>query len=130
MKNTNWNGLIFYTGCVIAWNVICLIRHIYDDRNEIINLKRQVTTLARTRDHYKELYNIKNPVIAGTVKITPYLMTLFMKLPDSERICIICQDQVENSREMHIRKCSHIFHKRCNADWTKRSRECPTCREI
>lgn len=47
--------------------------------------------------------------------------------------CSICLDSLIKSTEIHknivlIKKCNHMFHKKCIFEWFKNSLNCPNCR--
>ncbi|XP_047442308.1 leukemia NUP98 fusion partner 1 isoform X2 [Mugil cephalus] len=52
-----------------------------------------------------------------------------MALADSEKLCLICHEEMRNSgwgvQELH---CTHRFHKECMEDWLWKKQTCPTCR--
>ena len=47
-----------------------------------------------------------------------------------EDICTICQESVESGRmkKVMIKKCNHVFHKKCLEKWVSCKPNCPTCR--
>jgi hypothetical protein len=42
--------------------------------------------------------------------------------------CAICTDTVR-AVDARVLRCGHTFHTECMAEWERRSRTCPTCRE-
>lgn len=49
---------------------------------------------------------------------------------DSEDICTICQEAIQNnSITRKIKKCNHFFHSTCLDKWLENHITCPTCRQ-
>ncbi len=47
----------------------------------------------------------------------------------SDKLCAICWEDLEPSQSSVVLGCSHRFHYKCLAEWSKRSSQCPMCRE-
>lgn len=43
--------------------------------------------------------------------------------------CVICSEYLLPTEEVYSTPCGHIFHFNCVAQWLKRSKTCPQCRE-
>lgn len=47
------------------------------------------------------------------------------ELAGTDRICIICREEMISARKL---PCGHLFHFRCLRSWLERQQACPTCR--
>lgn len=47
------------------------------------------------------------------------------QLAQTDRICIICREEMEVAKRL---PCGHLFHFRCLRSWLERQQTCPTCR--
>ncbi|KAI3927731.1 hypothetical protein MKW92_009349 [Papaver armeniacum] len=48
---------------------------------------------------------------------------------DDGEVCSVClQDMINVGDDAVLLKCSHIFHKKCMLEWSKRKLNCPICR--
>lgn len=47
------------------------------------------------------------------------------ELAATDRVCIICREEMESARKL---PCGHLFHFRCLRSWLERQQACPTCR--
>ncbi len=60
------------------------------------------------------------------IPITPYLIGLLEKLPETDRGCSICCETID-AGEMCVKSCGHVFHTKCKDQWEKQSKKCATC---
>lgn len=52
---------------------------------------------------------------------------------DHEDLCAICLCKFENDDEVawsQNRRCNHVFHRECIAEWLQKKEECPCCRSF
>ena len=42
--------------------------------------------------------------------------------------CSICKEDFENTDDISITNCNHIFHTKCIKEWGYYKQECPNCR--
>ena len=47
------------------------------------------------------------------------------ELVQTDRVCIICRDEMFDAKKM---PCGHFFHLHCVRTWIERQQTCPTCR--
>lgn len=52
--------------------------------------------------------------------------TLIMR--KSSRVCAICMEGFKEDELIKQLPCKHIYHRCCIREWTKKSNECPLCR--
>lgn len=51
----------------------------------------------------------------------------YRNIKSSEEICVICQDDIENSGKCYMLFCEHIYHKKCITKWLDEKPTCPCC---
>jgi hypothetical protein len=59
-------------------------------------------------------------------KIPPHFQAMFNKLPEEEKNCPICLEQM--TEDLALTPCFHFFHGKCLTESRKRKNECPSCR--
>ena len=48
--------------------------------------------------------------------------------PTELKTCSICLDEISPLHQFTIPNCRHQFHRKCIAEWNKKSQDCPNCR--
>ena len=63
---------------------------------------------------------------SGESKIPPHFQALFNKLPEEDKRCPICMEQM--TEDLAMTPCFHFFHGKCLERCKRMKSECPNCR--
>lgn len=90
-------------------------------------------TMVSKSDFIDGMIFMQNILIAenGKIDTVPVSRKLLINLViDIQQQCSICmQDYIrEEIDELHITKCTHLYHKKCINMWKQRNPVCPICR--
>lgn len=110
-----------------------LSRYMMNELYIVEFLNRIYSSSIQVRNTAASLINITtfpnsflNPVTVAPSETE--LQTALVDEPNTQnRICAICQDDIENGG-CRIRQCGHVYHWNCARSWFSMSVRCPVCR--
>ncbi len=91
---------------------------------------RTQTHLQQAYDFYTQmntLYNTYNQTNSNDSYYSSYDDILFEMIGD-EKSCSVCLQDYNESDEIVLTICNHMYHKRCINNWLEQNKSCPVCR--
>ena len=106
----------FYTQMYTLYNT-------YNQTNSNSNqlIFQSIHSFSRALDEYEE----KND---GIEEKSAYYDDILFEMIGDEKACSVCLQDYNESDEIVLTTCNHMYHKRCINNWLEQNKSCPVCR--
>jgi hypothetical protein len=95
--------------------------------NVSVSISPIVTTYYTTHTTQFDMNDLQDVKI-GLINKKLLLSSTVEKNKDEDKVCVICQDNIDLNDIVRTIKCKHSFHINCIDQWFTENKKCPICK--
>jgi hypothetical protein len=98
--------------------------------NVSVSISPIVTTYYTTHTTHTTQFDMNDlqDVKIGLINKNLLLSSTVEKNKDEDKVCVICQDNIDLNDIVRTIKCKHSFHINCIDQWFTENKKCPICK--